>query len=89
MMKIWENQEESKKEISDINITLAKQHVTLEEHTRRSLANEEAVDLLRQQIKPIEEHVLMVNTAAKIILVVTGAVGFIASLLKIVEFFKS
>lgn len=87
MLKIWENQEEVKADINDVKITLAEQHITLQEHTRRSLANEEAVDLLREHIKPIEKHVFMVNAAVKIILALGGAVGFVASVLKIIEFF--
>ena len=87
LLKIWENQEDMKNDLNDVKITLAEQHVTLEEHTRRSLANEEAVELLRQHLKPIEQHVLVVNTAAKIILSIGGVVGFVASILKIIEFF--
>lgn len=87
LLKIWENQEDSKRDITDIKVILAEQHVTLEEHTRRSLANEEAVELLRQTIKPIETHVLMVNTIVKVILSIGGVIGFIASLLKVIEFF--
>lgn len=87
LLKIWENQEEMKTDVNDIKVTLAEQHATLEDHTRRSLANEEAVELLRQQIKPIENHVLMVNFAVKILLTIGGAVGFVASLLKVFEFF--
>lgn len=87
MLKIWENQEEVKSDVNDIKVTLAEQHLTLQEHTRRSLANEEAVELLREHIKPIERHVLMVNAIVKIALTVGGAVGFVASTLKIIEFF--
>lgn len=87
LLKIWENQEEMKNDVTDIKITLAEQHATLEDHTRRSLSNEEAVALLREQIKPIENHVFMVNAVVKILLGLGGAIGFIASILKIVEFF--
>ncbi len=87
ILKIWENQEEMKSDLTDIKVTLAEQHITLEDHTRRSLANEEAVELLRQHIKPIEQHVLMVNAVVKIALGIGGAIGFVASVLKIFEFF--
>lgn len=87
LLKIWENQEASKEDITEIKITLAEQHATLEEHTRRSLANEQAVELLKEHLRPIERHVLMVNAAVKIILALGGVIGFVASLLKIVEFF--
>lgn len=88
LLKIWENQEESKKDISDIKVTLAEQKTILDEHQRRSLANEESVALLREQMKPIENHVLLVNFAFKMILSIGGVIGFIASFLKILEFFR-
>lgn len=46
--------------ISDINITLAKQSVILEEHVKRT-------NLLEEKIKPIERHVVMANGALKLI----------------------
>lgn len=33
--------------VSDINVTLAKQHEVLNEHQRRSAANEKAIELIR------------------------------------------
>jgi hypothetical protein len=87
LIKIWENQEETRTDVSEIKVTLAEQKVILEEHQRRSLANEEAVNILRDQMKPIENHVLMVNFAFKVILSVGGVIGVVASLLKILEFF--
>ena len=88
MMKIWEGQETVKKDVSEIKVTLAEQHATLEEHMRRSLANEEAVELLRNQLKPIENHVLMVNATTKIIVAIVGSVGLIASIIRIIDFIK-
>lgn len=35
--------------ISSVDATLAAQHVTLKDHTRRSLANEESLELLKSQ----------------------------------------
>lgn len=87
LLKIWENQEESKKDINEIKVTLAEQKIVLDEHQRRSLANEESVNILREQIKPIENHVLIMNFIFKIILYVAGAIGTVASLLKIIDFF--
>lgn len=52
----------------------AKQGVILEEHQRRSLANEEAVKVLKDELKPIYVHVIKVQTVIKII-------GFVLTLL--------
>lgn len=61
--------------ISEINITLAAQHVSLAEHIRRT-------QLLEEAVKPLEKHVAMVNGVMKFI-------GIIAILIGIVEAFMS
>lgn len=52
-------------DIVDIKVTMARNTQSLEEHMRRSLANEEAIDILKQEVKPIEEHVVYVNRAVR------------------------
>jgi hypothetical protein len=46
--------------IDNIDVTLAKQHVTLEDHTRRSLANEKALEIVKTdsdlRIRALESH---------------------------------
>lgn len=44
----------------------------LADHTRRSLANEEAVELLRQRFDPLEKHVAMWAGAGKVLTVLAG-----------------
>ncbi len=62
--------------VDNIDVTLAKQSVILEEHTRRSLANEKAVDVhkqtldkaleaLKNEIKPIQRERYMVKGGLK------------------------
>lgn len=65
--RILDKLEEMDKRLDTIDLTLVKQHVTLEEHIRRSLANEEAVEMLREEIKPIQAHVNMINGALKLL----------------------
>ena len=57
--------------ISDINVTLGQQHVSLVEHIRRTAA-------LEDKVIPLEKHVAFVHAALKII-------GFIAVLATIGE----
>lgn len=52
---------------SDIFIVLTDQHATLREHMKRSKANEEAVELIRKEIKPIQKHVDMISGGLKFI----------------------
>lgn len=63
--------------VQEINITLAKQHVTLEEHQRRSAANERAVELLEAKIEPLAKHVLMVNGVVKFIITLSAIAAII------------
>jgi len=46
--------------ISEIDVTLAAQHVTLKEHMRRT-------ELLEKSLKPVQRHVDMVNGVLKFI----------------------
>jgi len=57
-----------------IDSTLAAQHVTLQEHTRRST-------LLEEDMKPIKKHVNMVEGAIKFI----GLVGIIATIVEAIH----
>ncbi len=54
--------------LSSIDATLAAQHVTLEEHVRRT-------NLLESKVEPIEKHVTMVNGAIKFIMLVGVIIG--------------
>lgn len=51
-------------QLASIDKTLVANTVILEEHQRRSLANEKAVELLESQILPIAKHVYAVNLLA-------------------------
>ena len=87
ILKIWENQEDIKSDVSEIKVNLAEQNAILEEHQRRSIANEEAVAILREHMKPIEDHVLKVNFFFKLRVAAGGVVGVVAAIVKIVDFF--
>lgn len=52
-------------DITDIKVTLAKQETSLSEHMRRSLANEESLELMKENIKPLETHVQIMNFILK------------------------
>lgn len=59
--------------ISSINSTLASQHEILKDHTRRSLANEEAVSVLAEKLQPVITHVAIVQLCGKILLAIAGS----------------
>lgn len=76
--------------LDSMDVTLAKQSVILEDHTRRSLANEEAVELLKKKleadVKPLQNHVAAMTGVLKSI----GVLASIASIVyTIIEAVKS
>jgi hypothetical protein len=74
---------ETQRSVSVIQSTLAAQHVTLEEHQRRSLANEKAVEQVRAEIKPISVHVAVVGAIGKVLATVGTLVGIAAGLARL------
>jgi hypothetical protein len=62
--------------IANIDVTLAKQEVSLHEHIRRTT-------LLEQKIEPVEKHVLMINGALKFAGIVAVFIGIIEGILRI------
>lgn len=52
----------------------------LEEHQRRSVANEEATAILRQQLDPIKTHVMWVNNLCKFVVAAGTFTAFLYKL---------
>lgn len=69
--------------LEEINITTVRQQAILEEHQRRSVANEEAVKLLRSELKPLQDHASMVKGASKLITLTGVLAGLAAALFKL------
>lgn len=72
--------------ISSIDSTLASQHEILKDHTRRSLANEEAVKVLGNELKPVLAHVAVVDFIGKFCALILGSdllYGLVKRLLKL------
>lgn len=63
--------------IGSIDVTLAKQHVSLTEHMRRT-------ELLESDIAPIKKHVAMVHGALKLIGLVAVVIGAIEGIVAII-----
>lgn len=81
-MSEWNNRVEAKLDtiVSDVNsmkITLASQHVVLDEHVRRT-------NLLEADLKPIKKHVYMVEGALKFI----GLLGILAGIMEAILWMK-
>jgi hypothetical protein len=63
--KLEEKLDTMSEQLASIDKTLVANTIILEEHQRRSLANEKAVELLESQVLPISKHVYVVSILAK------------------------
>lgn len=79
--------------LDNVDVTLAKQSVVLEDHTRRSLANEEAVkvnketsdkalEVLKNELKPIQRERYMVKGALKFGGLILASGGILGGIIK-------
>lgn len=66
-----------------IDLRQAEHHATLQEHMRRSLANEEAVQLLRAEIAPIKTHVAVVAALVKVVGLTGTLIGIATGVAKL------
>jgi hypothetical protein len=78
---------EIREKLHSIDITLTKQHMTLEDHTRRSLANEKAVDLLAAELKPIRAHVNRMEGGLKLLGVISIISGIVFTIIRAITSF--
>lgn len=67
--------------IGSINITLAKQHQSLDEHMRRT-------ELLEKIVEPIEKHVIMINGIIKLIVLLATAGAGSEGIIALLEYLK-
>jgi tetrahydromethanopterin S-methyltransferase subunit G len=72
-------------EITAIKVTLHGQHVSIQEHIRRTEIAEANLEALREQLDPIEKHVLYVNGFLKGLGVVSIVLGLTALVLELME----
>lgn len=84
---LLKNQEKAADEIAKINVTLVAQHHTLKEHMRRSLANEEAIEVLKDELKPIQTHVTQVSGVLKFFGIISLVFGFVITAVKVKDIF--
>lgn len=65
--------------IHNIDMTLVRQEETLKEHIRRSLANEQAVDILKEELKPLKKRENFISSVLKFIIACSSVLAFLAS----------
>lgn len=67
--------------LGSIDVTLAKQHESLEHHIKRT-------DILENELKPLREHVAVVNGGMKLIGFIGATIAFMAAMAEILGYFK-
>ena len=66
-------------DIVEIKLIMARNTSSLEEHMRRSDLNEEAVRILKSELKPVEDHVKKVEGVTSFLLITAKVLGGIAA----------
>lgn len=68
-------------QVGNINVTLAKQHASIEEHIRRT-------NILEEKLIPIEKKFYEISGIVRLGGWVVGLLSVVVGLLKIIEYFK-
>lgn len=71
--------------LDHMNETLIVQQEQLREHMRRSALNEEAIELLKNELKPLQEDWLRVRFLGKVLAVLAGSASVFYYAIKIVK----
>lgn len=78
---------ELRKEMNNMNVIQGQQHITLQDHTRRSETLEKLYEMLREELQPVKTHVAQIEGALKFLGGMAVLVGMIAGLMQIVSSF--
>lgn len=85
LKELKDSQKEIQKDIGEIKITQAEQHITLIDHTKRSTANEEEIRLAKlffnKELEPLKRDAWQVKGAL-------GLIGLILTVITILSFLK-
>lgn len=82
---ILQELKEMRKVQMEQSATLAGQHVTLQEHTRRSEALEGLLETTREELKPVQKHVALVQGALQFIGLIGVIVGIITGIMSLIS----
>jgi fibronectin type 3 domain-containing protein len=74
--RVYDKLEAMSKDMAEMKVSLAEQKESIKYHIYRTDLAEQNIELLRQEQKPIQEHVVFVSGAMKFI----GAIALIAGL---------
>lgn len=81
--KIESRLEKMEDSLNNIDKTLVKQHGELEKHIMRTEINEQMMNALHEEFKPVRKHVSMLEGAFKFVGISATIVAFFVGLVKI------
>lgn len=88
--KIHEKLDKISDRMGTIETSQARTEVIMDEHIRRTALNEENIDILRKEFKPVKAHVQFINNISKFVAGVAAVLVFLETLgmlRKLVRFF--
>lgn len=85
---VFDKQEHIANELAEIKVITAKQEENLRHHMYRTQIAEENIELLRGEMKPVQDHVRIVEASLKILGLISLIVGLITGVIEIAHFFK-
>ena len=83
--RIYESLDKIDSELTELRIISAKQEENIKEHIRRTELAEENLTLLRQEIEPLKQHVIVINGILRVIGVVSVIIGSAAGIFEIIS----
>jgi chromosome segregation ATPase len=84
--KLDEKMDKVEEKLGSIDVTLAKNTSSLDEHIRRTELAEEAISIIKNEMAPIQKHVTQVHTIFQAIGFVSVVVSIAAGVVKVAEF---
>jgi hypothetical protein len=83
--RIYESLDKIDSELTELRIISAKQEENIKEHIRRTELAEENLTILRQEIEPLKQHVIVINGILRVIGVVSVIIGSAAGIFEIIS----
>jgi hypothetical protein len=90
--RLFEILDKISEDVSELKITVAKQEENIKEHIRRTEIAEQNLEIIHNEIRPLKEHVIVINAVLKgigvISIIIGSATGFFQLTKSIADFFK-
>jgi len=81
--KLYEKHSEVVDEIKEVKVILARQDLQLAEHIRRTELLEEGLELVRNDIKPLQKHIDYINGGLKLLGLLSLIAGIAVSIVQL------